>query len=115
MHVDNTYTDPLLGLDLQVSIAHLTYHEVAAAFEKVTGHPARFLDVTLDEYWTSGNMAAHADRPSGYNSDLKDPAAVTMKQNFTGFWNIWMHSGGNDEKSVVRRDYKFLDSIYLDR
>ncbi|HEV8177876.1 MAG TPA: hypothetical protein VGP44_09330, partial [Gemmatimonadales bacterium] len=39
------------GLDLEVAIGHMTYADMAAAFEKVTGHPAQYIDTDLDTYW----------------------------------------------------------------
>ncbi|KAM0411408.1 hypothetical protein ACHAPD_009619 [Fusarium lateritium] len=46
-------------------------------------------------------------------TDPKDPATMTIKQNFTGFWNLWRHSGGN--KRTIRRDYELLDEIHPSR
>ena len=101
------------GMDLEVGIDHISYHDLAAAFEKVTGHPARYIDTSLDEYWKTGNTAKAADTGSGYNSDPKDPAFMTFKQNFTGFFNMWKYSVGNE--GVVKRDYKLLDEIHPGR
>ncbi|KAK7894876.1 hypothetical protein LTR67_005615 [Exophiala xenobiotica] len=92
------------GMDLEVAIDHVNYADLAKAFEKVTGHPARYIETDLDTYWKTGNTAAAADQPSGYNSDPK---------NFTGFFNMWKHSGRN--QGVIRRDYKLLDEIHPDR
>ena len=39
------------GMNLEVAIADLTYTDIAAAFEKVTGHPARYIDTDLRHYW----------------------------------------------------------------
>src|ERR1700722_19386918 len=33
------------GMDLEVAIAQIGYRELATAFEKVTGHPARYIDI----------------------------------------------------------------------
>jgi uncharacterized protein YbjT (DUF2867 family) len=101
------------GLDLEVAIDHINYADLAKAFESVTGHPARYIETDLDEYWKTGNTAASAHKGSGYNSDPKDPAFMTFKDNFTAFFNIWKHSGGN--KGVIRRDYALLDEIYPGR
>ncbi|KAL6230167.1 hypothetical protein BDW75DRAFT_248895 [Aspergillus navahoensis] len=102
------------GMNLEVAIEHVHYEDLAWAFEKVTGHPARFVDVDLDTYWGSKKgIAAGADGITGYNSDAKDPASMTIRQNFTGFWNLWKHSGGNI--GVVRRDYALLDRIHPNR
>lgn len=58
-------------------------------------------------------MAPAANMSSGYNSNLNDPAAMTIRQNFTGFWNMWKHSGGNN--GVIKRDYRLLDEIHPKR
>src|SRR6267154_5470625 len=48
------------GMDLEVAIDHVTYADLAAAFEKVTGHPARYIDTDLDTYWREGRRNALA-------------------------------------------------------
>jgi hypothetical protein len=100
-------------MDLEVATAHVPYTELAKAFTAVTGKPAQYIDTSLEDYWSKGVFARQADLPSGYNSNLEDPAAMTIKQNFTGFWNMWKNSGGN--RGVVRRDYKLLDEIFPGR
>ncbi|EXK49805.1 hypothetical protein FOMG_02285 [Fusarium oxysporum f. sp. melonis 26406] len=99
------------GLDLEVAIDHITYHDLAQAFQKVTGKPAQFIDITLATYFE--HMPLKGTVPAGYNADPNDPATMTFKQNFTGFWNMWRNSGGN--KGVVQRDYKLLDEIHPNR
>ena len=54
------------GMDLEVAIAHIPYKELAEAFEKVTGHPARYIDTSLDDYWKQPAMQFMADKPAGY-------------------------------------------------
>jgi hypothetical protein len=101
------------GMDLQVAIDHITYHDVAAAFTKVTGKPARFIDVSMDWYWNEGPLSHVAEYPAAYATSAKDPSAMNIRNNFTGFWNIWRGSAGN--KGVIRRDYKLLDEILPNR
>lgn len=101
------------GMDLAVAIAHIPYSELAAAFEEVTGHPAQYIDTTLDDYFSAGPMAAIADQPAGYNAAQDDPATMSFKNNFTGFWNMWKYSGGN--RGVIKRDYALLDEIFPGR
>lgn len=101
------------GLDLEVSIAHIGYDDLAAAFQKVTGHKARYVDVSLEEYWTQGSLSKARDVAAGYNADPNDPATMTIRQNFTGFWNLWKASAGNT--GVIQRDYQFLDEIFPQR
>jgi hypothetical protein len=100
------------GANLEVAIDLIAYDDLARAFEKVTGHPARFIDVDLDTYWTSGPMGT-GNISSAYNSDISDPAAMTLRQNFTGFWNIWKYSGNN--QGLIQRDFQKLDSIHPNR
>lgn len=94
------------GMDLEVAIAPIGYDELAAAFEKVTGHKARYIDTSLEEYWKGyGKLAEGA---AGYNADVKDPATMSFRDNFTGFWNLWKFD-------VVQRDYGLLDEIHPNR
>jgi hypothetical protein len=101
------------GMDLEVAIDHIHYHDLAAAFTKVTGKPARYIDTSLEEYWATGSLSAAAQLPAGYNAAVNDPATLNMKDNFTGFWNLWKHSGRNG--GVVKRDYALLDRIHPNR
>ncbi|KAF2416440.1 NAD(P)-binding protein [Tothia fuscella] len=100
------------GMDLEVAIDHIHYADFAKAFEKLTGHPAKYVDTSLEEYWATGPLARVADRPCGYNSK-GEAGSLTIRENFTGFWNVWKYSGGN--KGVVRRDYGLLDEIHPER
>lgn len=101
------------GMDLEVAIDHIAYEDLASAFTAVTGRPARYVDVTLDEYWEKGPMSKAATNATGYTVDPEDAAAMTMRDNFTGFWNLWKNSGGN--AGVIRRDYALLDRIHPTR
>ncbi|KAI0552311.1 hypothetical protein F4679DRAFT_535248 [Xylaria curta] len=100
------------GLDLEIALEHVTFEAYVRAFEKVTGKPARWIDSDLDGHldllWGPG-----ADRPAGYNADLNDPATMTLRRNFTAFFNLWRGSGGN--KGVITRDYALLDRIHPKR
>ncbi len=54
-----------------------------------------------------------SQEPAGYNADPNDPATMTFRDNFTGFWTMWRNSGGN--KGVIKRDYVLLDEIHPNR
>ncbi|KAL1967200.1 hypothetical protein VTN77DRAFT_3491 [Rasamsonia byssochlamydoides] len=101
------------GMNLEVAVEHIKYAELAKAFERVTGHRARFIDVDMDTYWRTGPMSAYADNLAGYGADRNDPATMTVKQNFTGFWNMWRHSGNN--RGIIQRNYALLDEIHPHR
>lgn len=103
------------GQDLEVGIEHVSYIDLAKAFETVTGHPAQYIETSLEDFWTSGPLASRASSGSGYNSDPSDPSFMTIEQNFSGFFNMWRYSHGNDSKAVIKRDYKLLDEIHPQR
>jgi hypothetical protein len=52
------------GMDLEVAIEHMTYADMAAAFEKVTGHQAQYIDTDLDTYWSHPDLTGIADHPA---------------------------------------------------
>ncbi|KAJ8062331.1 hypothetical protein OCU04_008879 [Sclerotinia nivalis] len=99
------------GMDLEVAIDHIHYEDMAAAFEKATGKPARYIDVPKDIYLK--HMPVSDDEPAGYNADPNDPATMSFKDNFSGFWTMWANSGSN--KGVIRRDYALMDKIHPNR
>jgi hypothetical protein len=94
------------GMDLEVAIDHIRYADLAAAFTRVTGHPARYVDTDLDSYFT--RFAAITDRPAGYNADPADKSTMSFRDNFTGFWNQWKYD-------IIQRDYALLDEIHPGR
>nr|WP_185976182.1 hypothetical protein [Mycolicibacterium sp. 018/SC-01/001] len=99
------HTELANGMNLAVAVEHVKCADLAAAFEKVTGHPARYIDVELETYWREGPFKVRADDPAGYNADPADPATMLVRQNFTGFWNLWKHD-------IVKRNYRLLDEIH---
>ncbi|WYZ43318.1 hypothetical protein EsH8_VI_001017 [Colletotrichum jinshuiense] len=104
------HPDRANGMDLKVAIEHVHYADMAAAFEKVTGKPAQYIDIPLDVYF---QYFPAPDEPAGYNADPADPATMSARGNFSGFWTLWAHSGGN--KGVIQRDYALLDEIHPNR
>ncbi|CAH0022529.1 unnamed protein product [Clonostachys rhizophaga] len=104
------HPDRANGMDLDVAIEHATYSEVARAFAKVTGKPARYIDTSFEDYFATVPVA---ELPTGYNADPKDPATMKYRDNFTGWWNLWRYSAGN--KGLIQKDYKILDEIHPGR
>ncbi len=100
------HPDRANGMDLEVAIEHIRYADLAAAFTRVTGHPARYIDTDLDAYFAP--MAAINDLPAGYNADPDDKGTMSFRDNFTGFWNQWKHD-------IITRDYALLDEIHPGR
>lgn len=103
------------GIDLKVATEHVHWKDLASTFTKVTGKPARYLDVELsvyfDQYYPAGRKVV--GRKVGTAVDKKDTTLLTWGENFTGFWNLFKASKGN--KGLVRRDYEMMDRIFPDR
>ena len=97
------------GMNLEVAIEDVGYHDLAAAFERVSGYPARYIDTDLDAYWSAnGALRTAAGLPAGYNADPNDKSTMSFRDNFTGFWNLWKYR-------IVQRDYVLLDAIHPHR
>jgi uncharacterized protein YbjT (DUF2867 family) len=108
------HQDESNGMDLEVAIDHVTYKDLAAAFTKVTGQPAKCVDLSLEDYWKHGPVAkGFHEMPAGYNATVGDPSTMSIRENFSGFWNMWRLSGGN--RGVIKRDYALLDRIHPNR
>ncbi|TQV99676.1 NmrA family protein [Cordyceps javanica] len=107
------------GLDLEVAVDLVGYDELARAFTQVTGRPARYVDTDLADYWAGAGPLGRGTAAAGYNADPADAATMTMRDNFTGFWNMWRRSGGGGEGGegghVIRRDWALLDEIHPGR
>jgi hypothetical protein len=107
------HPDRANGMDLQVSIEHVHYTDLAKAFTKVTGHRAQFVDIDMEAFWKDGPLRERAGVPAGYSADINDSATMSVKDNFTGFFTMWIHSGRN--QGVIQRDYALLDEIHPHR
>lgn len=94
------------GMDLRTAIAHISFHEMAAAFERVTGRPAQYIEMSMDDYWALYRDIA--DLPAAYNADRNDASTMSTKDNFTGFWNFC-------KDDLMKREYGILDEIHPNR
>ncbi len=103
------------GMNLEVATAHVDYNELATAFSVVTNKPARYIDTPVNEYFSTASVGSSSKVGETFVGDSAktDPAFMSWRDNFTGFWNLWKYSGEN--KGVVRRDYALLDEIFPGR
>ena len=102
------------GLNLEVSVDHVSLSQLASAFTEATGKPAKGTNLTIDEWFNENGLSAEAEHRMGSSNALADdPTLLTFYQNFAAWWRIYQQSGGN--KGLLRRDYKLLDEIHPDR
>ncbi|KAH7194117.1 hypothetical protein DER44DRAFT_848148 [Fusarium oxysporum] len=87
------------GIDLEVASECLRYADLAATLQ--------------NQYWINGPMSKRASPAAGIEADVGESDTLTVKEDFTGFWNMWRDSGGN--AGVIKRDYELLDKIHPNR
>lgn len=115
-YVDWIFSHPEIsaGMDLKVAVDHVSFHEVAATFTEVTGKPARYENITFEEYFTTGPLAQPASTKLGVEgAGEDDPSLLTYQQNFTAWWKLYQLSGGN--QGLIQRNYELLDKIHPKR
>ncbi|KAI1325195.1 hypothetical protein F5Y16DRAFT_378584 [Xylariaceae sp. FL0255] len=106
------HPDEADGLNLGVGFGYVTMQEYARAYTKVTGHPARWEDIDIDQHLVN-SFGTLVDKPTGYNADLTDPSTMTLRRNFSAFFEIWRQSTATNH--YVEHNYALLDKIYPGR
>lgn len=96
------------GLDLKVATEHVGYQYLAETFTAVTGKPARYENVTVEEYYPASVKHFDAKLGAEYEGE-DDDTLLTWRENFSAWWRIYQRSGGNS--GVLKRDYELLDRI----
>jgi uncharacterized protein YbjT (DUF2867 family) len=102
-----THPSESAGLNLKVATEHVGFHYLAETFTSVTGKPARYEPVSIDEYFSTGPLAPAVSMKLGAPAD--DPTLMTTKENFSAWWTMYQRSA--DNKGLVKRDYELLDRI----
>lgn len=115
-YVDWIFSHPDIsaGMDLKVAVDHISFHEVAATFTEVTGKPARYENITFEEYFTTGPLAKPASSKLGVEgAGEDDPSLLTFQENFTAWWKLYQLSSRN--QGLIQRNYELLDKIHPKR
>jgi hypothetical protein len=105
------------GLNIKLSVEHVTLKQLASTFTEVTGKPAKAINVTIDEWFEGAGMGkssprgAHLIGSSGQSPP--DSTLLTVYDNFSNWWRLYQRSGGN--KGLLKRDYALLDEIHPQR
>jgi len=96
--------------ELAIATQHVHGEDIARAFENFTGKKSFYRPVPLDA-WMDAVVKEGAS--SAYQVDPSEPGTMTWSTSFTGWWNLWRHSGGDNP--VIARDYSLLDEILPNR
>lgn len=95
----------------EVTTERVAWDDLAKTFTAVTGKPAKYKSVTMEEHFDSAPIAGGSNEKLGHSADKIDRTLMTYRENFTGFWNMWKASGQN--QGLITRDYALLDKILL--
>ncbi|KZS88424.1 NAD(P)-binding protein [Sistotremastrum niveocremeum HHB9708] len=92
------------GKDLEAASELVTWPNLVAAFKRVTGKPAKFIDAPL-ELWFQ--LLRDTDRPVANKLHESENAAqhTSWEKNFTAWWSQF-HDG------ILARDMSYLKSIH---
>jgi len=101
------------GMDLKVSIEHVSLPMMAQAFTEATGKPARATSLSIEEWFRETGLEKRGDHKMGSSSAPEDASLLTVKQNFSAWWRLYQQSGENE--GLLKRDYNLLDEIHPGR
>lgn len=85
------------GKDLEVASQPITFPEVVETFKHVTGLPAEYESVSMDEYFKlwNGEIPVATEVPEG----------KTFEENFRAWWAMW-------RDNIVQRDMDWIKRIH---
>ncbi len=98
------------GLNLKVTTEHVDFAQLAVTFMAVTGKPARYEDIPMEQTFTKPALWDPDHKLGSRYEGEDDTTLMTVFENFSAFWRIVQQSVGSG--SVLRRDYDLLMASY---
>ncbi|KAF8310116.1 NAD-P-binding protein [Clavulina sp. PMI_390] len=93
--------DKTAGQELKITSAQHTYREIAETFTKVTGIPATYRLLTMDEFFSLWN-----GKEIPIASDISvEQGGVSWETHFRCWWAVW-------RDNVLKRDLDWLRSVH---
>lgn len=95
------------GMTIGVATEHVTFPHLVESFTAVTGKPARYEDLPVEE-WV---QRVFGGLPNGINTKIggsDDDTLMTYGDNFSHWMNVY-------KANVIKKDYALLDEILPDR
>jgi len=73
--------------------------------ERSPGHPAQYIDTDLGHVLVKQCARCHrGQNPPATNADPNDKSTMNIRDNFTGFWNLWKYGSRQARLFSARRD-----------
>ncbi|KAJ7753955.1 hypothetical protein DFH07DRAFT_823750 [Mycena maculata] len=91
------------GRDLDVVSELVRWDDLVKTFTKVTGKPAVYRSLTLDQWWA--NFDDRANNPMASDKKRGD-GSTTIKQNFSAFWRVLR------DELIIDKDMDWIRSIH---
>ena len=92
------------GINLEMASDQVSFSDIVATFERVTGRKARHHKMALDEYLLK--YEPYPDAPANWADESGGGSTMSWKQNFTAWWKFWGSGKG------ATRNMELLDEIY---
>lgn len=86
------------GKNLEIASEPSTFPHIVDTFKRVTGLPAEYEALSMDEYFKLWNGN---EIPLAYD----DPSGKSWEENFRAFWALW-------RDNIVQRDMEWTRSIH---
>lgn len=98
------------GLFLKVATDEVSFADIAKTFTKVTGRPAKHVQVPLADFLAKAEPYPNAPANFAAGPNVpRDESMMTFIENFTPWWKFW------GQGKAVKRDFALLDKIHPDR
>ncbi|GIZ41848.1 hypothetical protein CKM354_000513700 [Cercospora kikuchii] len=98
------------GLFLKVATDEVSFADIAKTFTKVTGRPAKHVQVPLADFLHKAEPYPNAPANFAAGPNVpRDESMMTFIENFTPWWKFW------GQGKAVKRDFALLDKIHPNR
>ncbi|KIW17360.1 hypothetical protein PV08_04553 [Exophiala spinifera] len=82
---------------------HVTFPEIAKAFEKVNGIKASFRPITVEQWIEGASAFIDVDKTLPRGSTSEDPTTFTFRKSFSAWWRLWRDSVEDQERNKEAR------------
>ena len=108
------HPDQSAGLNLKLSVEHVSLPQLASTFTEVTGKPAKATNITIDEWFKEAGLEPVLNHRIGSSYvPWEEDMLLTVYEHFGAWWRLYQRSGGRN--GILRRDYALLDRIHPQR
>ncbi|UKZ80235.1 hypothetical protein TrVFT333_007992 [Trichoderma virens FT-333] len=105
-----SHPEESIGKLLSAGPFFVTFPEVAAALQQVTGKKVQFRSITTSQWMEAISAHIDPDRRLPGGADPTDSTSFTFRKSFGAWWNIW-----KDQKEKKSEDMAWADEVYPTR